>query len=202
MTVGVYAGSFDPITYGHLSVVSQASKAFDQLVVAIGINSSKKGLFSTDERVGFIRAAVLSYSNIRVVTFNGLLVQYCQSLMERSEKVVIVRGLRAVSDFEQEMAIANVNLHIDPNIPTVFFPTAAEHAFVSSSSAKEMARYAGTAKALREYVPADVVEALIERLGPTQAIIDFPGGSSTPSENQDCSEPECSPEPDALPEFS
>lgn len=168
MTTGIYAGSFDPLTLGHYSVISQATQVFDQVIVAVGANGSKEGLFSTDERMFLIREVISPLNNVRVVSFNGLLAGYCKSLAIKGGKVAIVRGLRAVSDFEQEMAIANLNLKINPNAPTVFFPTEPSRAFVSSSAAKELARFEGTREALLQYVHPVVADALIARLGPVQ----------------------------------
>lgn len=163
MTVAVYAGSFDPPTYGHLSVVAQAARVFDSFIIAIGHNSAKQGLFSVDERMALLREATADWDNIRIVSFEGLLMDYCKGLLERCQRVVIVRGLRAVSDFESEMGIADVNRRICPEITTLFIPTQANHAFISSSAAKEMARYSGAHEALLQYVPENVAEALIER---------------------------------------
>lgn len=165
-SIAVYAGSFDPITRGHLSVIDQASLAFDQVVVAVGVNPSKKHFFSQDARQTLIREATQNYDQIRVVSFQGLLASYCTTLKTNTKKVVIVRGLRAISDFESEMAISYVNQKLAADVPTVFFPTAPDLSYVSSSAARELARHPldeGALKALEGLVPACVARAMIEK---------------------------------------
>lgn len=165
-TIAVYAGSFDPITLGHLSVIDQATLAFDQVVVAVGVNSAKNPIFPQDERQGLIREATKDYEKIRVVSFQGLLADYCASLKSDTKKVVIVRGLRAVSDFESEMAVGHVNQNIQSTIPTVFFQTAAHLSYVSSSAARELARHQespGAMNALSAVVPPCVIDPLLEK---------------------------------------
>jgi pantetheine-phosphate adenylyltransferase len=163
MTIAVYAGSFDPFTHGHESIVRGAFAAFDEVIVAIGVNSKKAPLFSTEERTQFVKS-YFKPRTIRVVSFEGLLVKYCESL---GEGVVIVRGLRAVSDFEIEMAIADANKRLDPTIQTVFIPSPAVHAFVSSSVVRELALVGASELDLSQnYVTPEVARALRERLCP------------------------------------
>ena len=159
-TIGVYAGSFDPITLGHLSVIDQAVRAFDQVIVAVGHNSAKQGVFDVDQRMAFIRDSVGEH--VRVVSFQGLLASYCDSLGSNTKKVSIVRGLRAVSDFESEMAIAHTN-GILTNAPTVFFPTAPALSFVSSSAARELAKHNVCETELFQLVPEHVALALLDK---------------------------------------
>jgi|SRR5690606_25562204 len=162
MTTAVYAGSFDPITYGHLNIIGQASQAFDKVIVAIGLNSNKKHILSQDERYELIYKVTNHFGNVSVMTFDGLLATFCKNLQRKS--VVIVRGLRAVSDFENEMAISHLNKKVYPDILTVFFPTPAELAFVSSSAARELARYKTekeATNALDAYVPQIVKDKLL-----------------------------------------
>lgn len=162
MTVGVYAGSFDPITHGHLSIIDQASHAFDHVIVAIGLNSNKRHIMSQTTRYKLVCEVTKGFENVEVRTFEGLLATFCKSLQR--EKTVIVRGLRAVSDFEYEMAISHLNGKVSPDIPTVFFPTPAELAFVSSSAARELVLHKDeeeAVKALEAYVPNVVKVALL-----------------------------------------
>lgn len=170
MTTGIYAGSFDPITRGHLSVILQATRVFTKVIVAIGVNSSKKPLFSVDERMALIRQVISPLTEVRIVSFNGLLVDYCKAVALKGSKVAIVRGLRALSDFESEMGIASLNLTLSPETPTVFFPTETSLAYVSSSAARELALYEGTEEALQEYVGPLVAEALIAKVRPPRAL--------------------------------
>lgn len=167
MTVGVYAGSFDPFTYGHLAVAVNALKGLDYLHIAVGHNPAKKGLFTVEERKNFISHEMGSNPSVVVDHFEGALVSYCRKLQKSYGcPVVIVRGLRAVSDFEQEMAIAYANSIVDPQIQTFFIPATSEHAFVSSSGAKQLALFPEAEGALAKYVSPGVAEALKEKLRP------------------------------------
>ena len=156
MTIAVYAGSFDPVTLGHWSIMQRAAGLFDKLIVAIGVNSSKKVLFSTEERLSLIRRAcgpLISARSIEVESFEGLLVDYCVKKGAR----VIVRGLRAASDYDYELGIAQANKTQQPDIETVFFSTEPKYSFVASSTVKEIARYGGN---VREFVSPEVEHAL------------------------------------------
>jgi len=165
MSLGIYAGSFDPFTLGHVSILRGALKVFDQVIVAIGVNSAKNGTFSKDERVEIIEEYLKEFALIRasVLTFDGLLIDYCQKVKRPGVCPTIIRGLRAVSDFEQEMAIADINHKMDPNIQTVFIPAEAPHVYVSSSTAKELARHSKDLSRLSQYVLPSVAEKLIAR---------------------------------------
>jgi len=143
VSVAVYPGSFDPVTNGHLDVIERASRAFDRLVVAVLRNPRKSSLLSVESRMGAIRAALdaagLDAQAVAVEAFDGLTVTFCR---ERGAGF-IVRGLRAISDFESEMQLAHNNQRLAPEIDTVFFMTAQEHGFVSSSMVKEIAAFGG-----------------------------------------------------------
>ncbi len=164
MNVAVYPGSFDPITNGHLDVVERAARVFDRVVVAVLENPRKSPLLSTPERVDVIRRALAATSvapeggpdhgRIEVATFDGLTVDFCRSI----GAAFIVRGLRAISDFETEMQLAHNNRRLAPAVDTVFFMTAVEHGYVSSSLVKEIARFGGDVSAM-------VPPAALERLG-------------------------------------
>jgi pantetheine-phosphate adenylyltransferase len=144
MNVAVYPGSFDPITSGHLDVVRRAASLFDRVVVAVLVNPRKDALLSADERIAIIResldeADAQTAGRIEVAGFEGLTVEFCRSVGASS----IVRGLRAISDFEAEIQLAHNNRRLAPEIDTVFFMTAIEHGYVSSSLVKEIARFGG-----------------------------------------------------------
>jgi pantetheine-phosphate adenylyltransferase len=152
--VAIYAGSYDPFTRGHLDVLKGGLKAFDHVIVGIGANTSKRSLFGFEERRDIITEyfdAELSRHDrprVAVEIFEGLLIEFCSTVLNQHlvdntipDSVTILRGLRAVSDFEAEMAIADANRRLDDRFPTMFVPTAADLAFVSSSIAKEIAQH-------------------------------------------------------------
>jgi len=147
----IYPGSFDPLTMGHVDVVERAMHLFDHLVVAVAHNAAKDTLFSPRERVDMLSEVLRGFANVRVDTFDGLLVQFAQD----TGATALIRGLRAVSDFEYEFQMALMNRRLAPDIETVFLMTDAEKAFLSSSTVKEVARLGGDIHGL---VP-DVVEA-------------------------------------------
>lgn len=157
MRIGVCPGSFDPVTMGHLDIFERASKMFDQLIVAVFHNPNKKPLFSMEERVEMLRTAVSHIPNIRVDGFSGLLNEY----VRQQNSFVIVRGLRALSDFEYEFQRALLIKKVDPIIETVFIMTNSDYSFVSSSGIKELARFGGS---ISEFVPHCVEEKLFARL--------------------------------------
>jgi pantetheine-phosphate adenylyltransferase len=143
MSVAVYPGSFDPITNGHLDVIRRASGAFGQVVVAVLANPRKQPLLAVDDRVAVIRealaASAVDAEKVTVEAFDGLTVEFCR----RVGAGFIVRGLRAISDFETEMQLAHNNRKLAPEVDTVFFMTAVEHGYVSSSLVKEIASFGG-----------------------------------------------------------
>lgn len=137
MRKAVCPGSFDPVTMGHLDVFARAANQFDEVTVAVLINSTKAGLFTIDERIELIRECVSSYKNIKVESFQGLLVDYCKA----NQIGAIVKGLRAVSDFDYELQMAQMNSQL--GIDTLFVATKPEYSFLSSSIIKEIAKYQG-----------------------------------------------------------
>jgi pantetheine-phosphate adenylyltransferase len=151
----VCPGSFDPVTNGHLDIVRRAARLFDEVVIAIGVNPRKSGLFSVEERVEMLTASTDDLANVSVATFTGLLVDFCR---ER-EAEAIVKGVRVV-DFEYEVQMAQMNQRLT-GVETVLLPTSAEYAFLSSSLVKEVASYGGDVSGL---LPDDVLRRLTERL--------------------------------------
>lgn len=154
--IAIVPGSFDPITNGHLDIIERAAKIFSEVRVVVMHNSSKKPIFSVDERISLIQQVTAHFPNIVVETHNGLLIDYARSV----NASVIVRGLRAVSDFEYEMQITSMNRVLDDNIETFFVMTKNQYSFLSSSIVKEVARYGGTISVL---VPPLVELALKEK---------------------------------------
>jgi pantetheine-phosphate adenylyltransferase len=158
MSVAVYPGSFDPITNGHLDVIRRAAGAFDRIVVGVLANPRKQPLLPVDERIDIIRRALAadgaSADRIEVDSFDGLTVDFCRARGAQ----FIVRGLRAISDFETEMQLAHNNRKLAPTVDTVFFMTAVEHGYVSSSLVKEIALFGGD---VSEMVPPAALEALV-----------------------------------------
>ena len=149
-------GSFDAITLGHLDIIGRASTLYDEVVVAVLINKSKTGLFSVDERIDMLKSVTAEYGNVRVDSFHGLLVHYCQA----QDIPVVVKGIRAVSDFDYELKMAQMN-HGLTGLETVFMPTNPEFSFLTSSLVKEIATWDGDVSRL---VPPVVLERLAARL--------------------------------------
>ena len=156
MKRAVCPGSFDPVTLGHLDVVERASALYDQVVVAVLINKKKSSLFTVEERIAMLRRAVEPFGNVVVDSFHGLVVDYCKD----QDIPVIVKGLRAVSDFDYELQMAQMN-HGLAGVETLFMPTNPLYSFLSSSLVKEVATYGGDVSGL---VPEPVNRALVERL--------------------------------------
>lgn len=154
--IAVYPGSFDPITNGHLDIIQRGLEVFDDVIIAVARNSEKNSLFSINERLALIRAAVADDPRVRVDTFEGLLVNYVVSQGAR----VILRGLRAVSDFEYEFQIAQMNHTVEEQVETLFMMTAVPYGYLSSSIVKEVASLGG---AVDEFVPPPVVKALQDK---------------------------------------
>jgi len=158
----VYAGSFDPVTQGHLDIIRRASRLFDTVILAVGINPNKKTLLSEEERIRVLRACTDELPGVKVDAFQGLLVDYCKTVGAGA----ILRGLRAVSDFEFEFQIGLANMDMAPDIETVFLLTEPQNIFISSSLIKEIAVNGGD---VSRYLPAPALEALNRAIGPGSA---------------------------------
>ena len=154
--IAVVPGSFDQVTYGHLDIIKRGASVFDEIRVVVLNNSSKKPLFTIEERMDLIRQVTTSLPNVHVDSFSGLLVEYAKNVNAHA----IVRGLRAVSDFEYEMQITSMNRVLDENIETFFIMTNNQYSFLSSSIVKEVAKYGGN---ISELVPKQVELALKEK---------------------------------------
>lgn len=152
----IYPGSFDPVTLGHLDIIERAAKTFDELVIGILNNNSKSPLFSVQERVNMLEEVTSYIPNVKIVCFSGLLVDFAAKLEAR----IIVRGLRAVSDFEYEFQMSQTNRIMNKEIDTVFYNTSLEYAYVSSSMVKEVAMHGGD---ISGFVPALVVERVYDK---------------------------------------
>jgi pantetheine-phosphate adenylyltransferase len=152
----VCPGSFDPITNGHLDIIERASSLFDEVVIAVLVNQTKSSLFSVDERIAMIKEVSAKYKNVRVDSWSGLLVDFCKA----NQISIIVKGLRAVSDFDYELQMSQVNLQLQ-GVETLFMATAPAHSFLSSSLVKEIASHGGDVSA---YMPAAIVSKLKSRV--------------------------------------
>jgi pantetheine-phosphate adenylyltransferase len=157
MKRAVCPGSFDPITFGHLDIIERASSQFDEVIVAVFVNRKKSGLFTIQERMEMIQENVEKFKNVRVDTGDGLLVEYCK----RNSVQAIVKGLRAVTDFDYELQMAQVHIQAS-GVETMFMATSPTHSFLSSSIVKELAHYGGDVSSM---VPANVNKALMARVG-------------------------------------
>ena len=151
-------GSFDPVTRGHVEIIKRAAKMFDHVIVAVLVNSAKKPCFSTDERLDMLRLALGNIHNVEIESFEGLLANYCK---ERKADAVI-RGLRAVTDFEYEFQMALTNKKLNPNLETIFLTADSDSMYLSSSMVREVASMGGD---ISNFVPACVCEKIAEHFG-------------------------------------
>jgi len=156
--LAVFPASFDPVTYGHLDIIERARSVFDELVVAVASNVSKAGLFTAQERVAMLKEVLKDTPGIQIDVVEGLLVDYARQIGAR----VVVRGLRAMSDFEYEFEMALMNKHLYPQLETVFMMTSQQYFYVSSSRLKELVRFGG---GVEDFVPPLVARRLREKLG-------------------------------------
>lgn len=159
MKIAVYPGSFDPVTFGHLDIIRRAAQMFDDVIVAVMNNSAKTSLFSTDERVKMLQDVTSDLDNVQIESVDGLMIDYC-----RSKNIhIVIRGLRAITDFEYELQIAQTNKELSHNeVDTVFLVTNLRYSYLSSSTVKEVARYHGD---VSECVPETIQKMLYEKYG-------------------------------------
>lgn len=154
----VCPGSFDPVTYGHLDIIQRAAYVFDTVTVAVLSNASKNPLFTVEQRMELLKEVCKDIPNVKVDSFNGLLIDY----MRKNKATTIIRGLRAISDFEYELQVASINRKLDDSIETFFMMTNNKYSYLSSSIVKEVAKYHSS---VVDLVPPEVEEALIKKFG-------------------------------------
>ena len=159
MKTAVYPGSFDPITLGHLNIIKRAAVCFDKLIVCVMVNSEKvnRGLFTEAERVELIRRVVAKLPNVEVDSSSTLIAEYAR----QKKACTLVKGLRAVSDYENELQMALINRKLNPRLETMFLPSSTKYTYVSSSMVKEMARYGAD---LSDFVPREIIEDVRQKI--------------------------------------
>jgi len=155
MAIAVYPGSFDPVTMGHLDIIQRSAKVFEFVFVAVATNASKQPVFSTQQRLDYLREATLDIDNVKIITFDGLLVDAAKQNHSR----VIIKGLRAISDFEYEFQMALMNKKLGDDVETLFMATNTKYSYLSSSLVKEVARLGGCIKDLVPDVVHDRIKA-------------------------------------------
>ena len=166
MTTLVYPGSFDPLTNGHLDIIERGAKLADRLVIGILKNSSKAPMFTLDERIAIMQASISHLPNVEIISFDGLLVDFMKSQNAKT----VIRGLRAVSDFEYELQMAQANRDLYPDMETMFLATKVEYSFISSTIVKEILRYGGN---IRHLVPKASIEVIDSILGGKNRFFQF-----------------------------
>ena len=157
MSTAIYPGSFDPVTLGHLNIIKRASQCFDKVIVCVMVNSNKTGVFAPDERVELLRRSTARFPNVEVDFSDGLLADYAK----KRKAHVVVKGLRAVSDFEQEVQMAVINRKLNPRLETMFLASSEKYTYLSSTIVKEMARYGAD---LSDFVPREIVDDVNARM--------------------------------------
>ena len=157
MVRAIYPGSFDPVTFGHLDVIRRASELFDEVIVGVLHNSQKSPLFSVEERVNILKEVTADIPNVKIETFSGLSVNFARNC----DAKVIIRGLRAITDFEYELQMAQTNHKLEPSVETVFLTTSLEYSYLSSTIVKEVAFYHGD---ISKFVPDVVRERIREKM--------------------------------------
>ncbi len=156
MKIGIYPGSFDPVTHGHLDIIRRAAGMVDKLIIGVLKNRSKNNLFTAEERVEMIKEVTKDIENVEVEAFGGLLVDYAK----QKNAGIIVRGLRAITDFEYELQMAQTNHKLNSDVDTVFLTTSVEYAYLSSSTVREIGAYGGD---ISKFVPSGILNDVIEK---------------------------------------
>ena len=157
MTRAIYPGSFDPVTYGHLDIIIRSSALVDELIVGVLNNNAKTPLFSAEERVRMLKDAMKDIENVKVLPFEGLLIDFAKQM----DACMVIRGLRAITDFENELKMAQTNHKLSPKVETVFLTTSLEHAYLSSTVVKEVACFGGD---ISQFVPKSVEKMIQEKM--------------------------------------
>jgi pantetheine-phosphate adenylyltransferase len=158
MTKAIYPGSFDPVTFGHIDIIQRAAQMVDELTVSILSNKVKSPLFSVEERVNMLKEVTKEIPNVKIDSFSGLLIDYAKSL----NATIVVRGLRAITDFEYELQFAQTNRKLAPKIDTIFLFTSLEYAYLSSTTVKEVASFGGD---ILEFVPPAIAKEIYKKYG-------------------------------------
>ena len=161
MKTAIYPGSFDPVTLGHLNIIKRAAQCFDRVIVCVMVNSKKHGLFTPEERVELLERCTARFPNVEVAFSDELLAAYAK----RRKAHVVVKGLRAVSDFEQEVQMAVINRKLNPRLETMFLASSDKYTYLSSTVVKEMARYGAD---LGEFVPREIVDDVDRKMRQAQ----------------------------------
>ena len=161
MKIAIVPGSFDPVTNGHIDIIKRTAELFDEVYVAILVNSSKKPLFTVEERIELLKHVTSDIKNVKIESFSGLLVDFAR----KKKASCIVKGLRAVSDYEYEVQMALTNKQIAPEIETLFIPTSGLYSYLSSSIVKEVAKYGGD---LSQMLPNEIIEVIQNKIGGKQ----------------------------------
>ena len=157
MLRAVYPGSFDPVTYGHLDIIKRSCNIVDELVVGVLNNNAKMPLFSVEERVKMLEEATREVTNVKIVPFHGLLIDFAREM----DAFVVIRGLRAITDFEYELQMSQTNHKLEPNLETMFLTTSIEYSYLSSTTVREIAAYGGD---VSQFVPKAVEKELAEKM--------------------------------------
>ncbi|HJA12214.1 MAG TPA: pantetheine-phosphate adenylyltransferase [Candidatus Mediterraneibacter merdipullorum] len=157
MLRAIYPGSFDPVTYGHMDIIERSRKIVDELIVGVLCNKAKMPLFSAEERVKMLEEVTKEFRNVRIVPFNGLLVDFAAGM----KADLIIRGLRAITDFEYELQMSQTNHKLEPNVETMFLTTSIEYSYLSSTTVREIAAFGGD---LTQFVPEAVAVELRKKM--------------------------------------